>query len=145
MSKKNKVIDTLPVSKEMVDLARDAFNNAYAPYSNHTVGVCIRSESGKLFSGCNVENSALPQGICAEENAVGSLIASGDKQIVEFVLVGPYDNPCFPCGGCRQTLREFAAPNLILHIFGPTKLLASYRFIDLLPFSFGPDNLQKDK
>ena len=77
-------------------------DNAYAPYSRFTVGCCLRAESGKLYDGCNVENAAYPQGQCAEANAVGAMIAAGERAIAAVALVGGDEDLCTPCGGCRQ-------------------------------------------
>ena len=92
--------------------------NAYAPYSNFPVGACLRTDSGAFYAAANVENAAYPQGQCAEASAIGMMIAAGDRRIVEVVVMGgkPGDGMlCTPCGGCRQRLREFCAPDVQVH------------------------------
>lgn len=117
---------------------------AYAPYSRFHVGAAIRTEDGRIFAGCNVENAAYPQGQCAEACAIGTMVANGATRIAEVVVIGGEDGDgmlCSPCGGCRQRLREFAGANTPIHICGPEGLRLTATLEDLLPLSFGPDNL----
>eukprot|EP01034_Spumella_vulgaris_P001194 gene1194-1580_t len=86
---------------------------AHAPYSKFHVGAALRAEDGSIHGGCNVENAAYPQGLCAEAGAIAALVASGHKRILECVVVGPGPEVITPCGGCRQKLREFAAEGLV--------------------------------
>lgn len=128
----------------MIALAREAMARAYAPYSGFAVGVCVRSEGGALFAGANVENAAYPQGQCAEAGAIGAMVAAGERRIVAVVVMGGREGDgvlCTPCGGCRQRLREFAGPDTPIHVCGPEGLRRSFTMADLLPHSFGPDNL----
>ena len=118
--------------------------NAYAPYSQFHVGAAIRAEDGRIFAGCNVENAAYPQGQCAEACAIGTMVAEGATRIAEVVVIGGENGDgllCSPCGGCRQRLREFAAADTPVHICGPEGLRLTTTLEDLLPISFGPDNL----
>ena len=85
---------------------------AYVPYSNFKVGAAIRAASGAVYSGCNVENVAYPQGTCAEAGAIAAMVAGGDTKIAEVVVVADSTDPTPPCGGCRQKLREFAGPDV---------------------------------
>ena len=120
---------------------------AYAPYSRFKVGAAIRGESGRIHAGCNVENAAYPQGACAETGAIAAMMAAGDHRIMEIVVLGWTDaNPdapglTTPCGGCRQRIREFAAESTPVHVFGPEGLRRSFTLGELLPASFGPENL----
>ena len=82
--------------------------NAHAPYSNFKVGCAIRSIEGQVFSGCNVENVAYPEGTCAEAGAIAAMIAAGDTRIAEVAVIADSPMPVPPCGGCRQKLAEFA-------------------------------------
>ncbi|SPF77891.1 cytidine deaminase [Pseudoprimorskyibacter insulae] len=91
------------------DAARAVRENAYAPYSNFKVGAALRTVSGTVFSGCNVENVAYPEGTCAEAGAIAAMAAAGERQITEVYVVADSPNPVPPCGGCRQKLAEFAA------------------------------------
>ena len=128
----------------LIDAAREAMGKAYAPYSRFSVGAAIRGESGRVYAGANVENAAYPQGQCAEASAIGAMIVGGDRRIHEIAVMGgtPGDGLlCTPCGGCRQRLREFAAPETRIHVCGPEGLRRTFTLGELLPHSFGPDNL----
>lgn len=99
----------MSVRDDMIALAKQAMARAYAPYSKFQVGACLRTDTGKLYAGANVENAAYPQGQCAEASAIGAMIAGGDRKIVEIVVMGGGAALCTPCGGCRQRLNEFAS------------------------------------
>lgn len=126
---------------EMITLARRAMSNAHAPYSRFAVGVCLRAESGRLYAGCNVENAAYPQGQCAEASAIGAMVTAGDKRIVEVVVLGSGDALCTPCGGCRQRLAEFAAPDTRVHMGNADGIRKAMTLAELTPLFFGPHNL----
>lgn len=130
---------------DMIRVARQAQERAYAPYSGFAVGACLRAESGHLYAGANVENAAYPQGQCAEASAIGAMIAGGDRRIVEILVLGNGDGLCTPCGGCRQRLNEFAAPETKVHVCGPEGLRRSFTLGELLPQSFGPQQLKGPK
>jgi cytidine deaminase len=121
--------------------AKAAYANAYAPYSKFPVGAAIRTLEGEIFSGCNVENAAYPQGACAEAGAIAEMAKAGRRRIAEILVVGGGTGLCTPCGGCRQRIREFAAPDTPVHVAGPEGVRARFLLSDLLPASFGPDNL----
>ena len=125
----------------MLDLARRALANAHAPYSRFRVGACVRAASGRLYAGCNVENAAYPVGQCAEATAIGAMVAAGDRQIVEAVILTEGTAPCPPCGRCRQQLAEFARPDARIHLCGPTGVRVTATLGELLPLHFGPDTL----
>ncbi len=86
--------------------------NAYAPYSRFKVGAALRSASGAIFVGCNVENVAYPEGTCAEAGAIAAMIAAGETRITEALVIADSPAPVPPCGGCRQKLAEFAAQDV---------------------------------
>ncbi|WP_207460339.1 cytidine deaminase [Azospirillum sp. SYSU D00513] len=128
----------------LIGEARAAMARAYAPYSNFPVGAAILGEGGGIHAGANVENAAYPQGQCAESSAIGAMIMAGERRIREIAVMGgqPGDGLlCTPCGGCRQRLREFAAPGMTIHVCGPEGLRRSFTLEELLPHSFGPGNL----
>ena len=127
--------------KALIDLAIAARERAYAPYSNHPVGAAISTVSGKAFSGCNVENAAYPEGVCAEAGAIAAMVLAGENQIQEVVIAGPGEHLCTPCGGCRQKIREFATNETQIHVVTRSGEVSSFLFADLLPESFGPDCL----
>lgn len=133
-----------PSAPDLFDAAKATRLLAHAPYSGFKVGAAIRSESGRIHAGCNVENAAYPQGQCAEATAIGLMVASGDRRITELVVVGGEAGSgliCTPCGGCRQRIREFAGPDTPIHIYDAGGYRQSFTLGELLPFSFGPDNL----
>jgi cytidine deaminase len=121
--------------------ANAAMERAYAPYSKFQVGAAILAENGQIYSGCNVENAAYPVGTCAEAGAIAAMIRDGTLQIREIVVIGRGDGLCTPCGGCRQRIREFAAPETKVHVCGPEGLRRTFTREELLPASFGPENL----
>ena len=121
--------------------AKAARSVAYAPYSGFKVGAAVLSEDGSVFAGCNVENAAYPQGACAEAGAICAMALSGQRRIRAALVLGEGEALTTPCGGCRQKLREFAAPDATILIAGPQGLRARFTLEALLPASFGPDNL----
>ncbi len=128
--------------KDLVDAAIAARAKAHVPYSKFYVGAAMRDERGRVFSGCNIENAAYPQGWCAEPTAISHLIMAGGKQITEVVVMGNGDTLCTPCGGCRQKIREFANADVRIHCCTEEgKLIRTFTLEELLPFSFGPENL----
>ncbi len=128
--------------EDMIDMAERARKRAYAPYSGFTVGACVRTDTGKLYAGCNVENAAYPEGQCAEATAIGAMVAGGDTRIVEVVVLGGGREFCTPCGGCRQKLGEFAGPDTPVHVCGTDGARTTMTLGELMPFAFGPANLE---
>ncbi|MEJ2021031.1 MAG: cytidine deaminase [Maritimibacter sp.] len=92
----------------LLDAAKRVRENAHAPYSNFKVGAALRTPSGKVYAGCNVENAAYPEGTCAEAGAIAAMVAAGETEIAEIAVVGDAPAPVSPCGGCRQKIAEFA-------------------------------------
>ena len=129
------------MSADLIEAAIAAMDNAHAPYSGFAVGAALRGSSGAIYAGCNVENAAYPEGCCAETSAISALVMGGEKRIVEAAVAGAGDKLVTPCGGCRQRLREFAGDDLPIHICGPEGLRKTVTLGELLPLSFGPDNL----
>lgn len=131
-------MDTL---EELFAAAADARSRAYAPYSRFTVGAAIRSPSGRIYRGANVENAAYPVGVCAEASAISAMIEGGDRVIEAILVIGGGALLVTPCGGCRQRIREFARGDTPVHVAGPEGVRASFTLEAILPHSFGPDNL----
>lgn len=98
------------MSEDLKDAARRVRDNAHAPYSNFKVGAAIRGASGQIYVGCNVENVAYPEGTCAEAGAIAAMVAAGETTLTEAYVIAGSPTPVTPCGGCRQKLAEFAAP-----------------------------------
>ena len=126
---------------ELIAAAAAVRARAYVPYSGYAVGAAIRGASGGIFAGCNVENAAYPQGLCAEANAVGVMVAGGERAIAELALIGSGDLLCTPCGGCRQRLAEFGRPDTPVHLADAAGLRQTTTLGALLPMAFGPINL----
>ncbi|RUO27156.1 cytidine deaminase [Aliidiomarina minuta] len=114
---------------------------SYSPYSGFPVGAAILSENGKVFSACNVENAAYPEGICAEAGAISAMVLAGERRIKDIYVMGNGDALVSPCGGCRQRIREFADEHTQVHICGPEGVRRSLNINELLPLSFGPEHL----
>ena len=114
---------------------------AYAPYSNFPVAAVVRGASGALYFGVNVENAAYPQGWCAEASAIAAMVSSGETELQEVAVMALGDSVCTPCGGCRQKIREFANEQSKILCYGPKGLRATFTLGELLPHSFGPDDL----
>jgi cytidine deaminase len=120
--------------------AREASKNAYAPYSNFHVGAAILTRGGALHAGCNVENASYGLAICAERNAAATMVFAnpGDREIRLVAVFSPDASPCFPCGACRQVLREFGCKEVVVE---DESGLRRYPFEEMLPHSFGPEDL----
>jgi cytidine deaminase len=126
---------------ELLAAARQVHLQAYCPYSHYRVGAAIRTPSGAVIVGCNVENAAYPLGSCAEAGAIAAMVAAGERAIAEIVVVTDGDQPGTPCGGCRQRIREFAGPDVAVHSVAESGEIWSTTVADLLPRSFGPEFL----
>ena len=124
--------------QQLIDAAKKVRPNAHAPYSGYLVGAALIDDTGALHTGCNVENAAFPEGTCAEANAIGSMVAAGGKRIVAIAAVGGSDEieACTPCGGCRQSILEFADENTRIILIGEGKQIDSYSIDELLPAGF---------
>lgn len=126
-------------SDDLIAAARAVRARAYAPYSGFFVGAAVLDETGAIHAGCNVENAAYPEGVCAEAGALSAMVASGGRRVLAVAVVGA--GLCTPCGGCRQKLREFAGPDTPVFIADDTALLRTMTVAELLPESFGPGHL----
>ena len=124
----------------LMEAARAAASRAYAPYSNFHVGAAILTGGGTLHSGSNVENASYGLSICAERNAVAMMATADpeDRQIELVAVFSPNTSPCFPCGACRQVLREFGCKEVVVET---ARGLQRYPFDQILPNSFGPEDL----
>jgi cytidine deaminase len=125
----------------LINLANEARRRAYAPYSNYSVGAALRTKSGKLFTGVNVENAAYPTGMCAERTAVFTAVTAGEREFEVIAVVT--ENGGSPCGGCRQVLAEFGLDTVVLLADGEGKLVLETTVGDLLPGAFTPEKLGK--
>ncbi len=122
----------------LIAAAAAARKNAYAPYSRFAVGAAIRTPSGAVFSGTNVENASYPVGTCAEAGAIAAMVAAGERRITEILILGDGEALVTPCGACRQRIREFAREDAKIHVAGSKGLRASFTLGELLPQAFAP-------
>jgi cytidine deaminase len=133
---------TPPTAREagdLVDRARRTAERAYAPYSRFRVGAVAVTPGGETFQGVNVENAAYGATICAEANAISTAAASGVRELAT-VAVGCLDaDECYPCGNCRQLMREFGVSHVVVQ--GPGGRVRVHDLAELLPHSFGPESL----
>jgi len=125
------------------DDARRVRENAYAPYSRFPVGAAIRTASGAVFTGCNVENVASPQGTCAEAGAIAAMVAAGEQKIAEVFVIADGPSPVTPCGGCRQKLAEFAAPDVPVTMSTLDGRTATMTMAELLPGAFSRAHMNR--
>ena len=124
--------------RELIALASQAREQAYAPYSGYAVGAALLGQSGKVYTGCNVENSSYSLTICAERSAIVKAVSEGEREFRAIAIVTA--NSGMPCGACRQMLAEFGLGIRVL-VATPGKLVSESTVADLLPGAFGPQDL----
>ena len=122
---------------ELLNLAKTASKNSYSPYSKFAVGACVMSDSSKTYQGCNFENSSFGMTICAERNAIGSMIVAGEKKIKAIAIYSPNMKNCTPCGACRQVITEFKSDDGTDVIVEADNGIKVYKIEELLPETFG--------
>ncbi|MCK4653156.1 MAG: cytidine deaminase [Candidatus Cloacimonetes bacterium] len=119
---------------DLIDKAKQASENAYAPYSKFKVGVALLTKSGKVYTGCNVENSSYGLSNCAERTAIFKAVSDGEKKFKEMVVYANTDKLFTPCGACRQVISEFSS-NMKITIVSAKEILET-TIGDLLPHEF---------
>jgi cytidine deaminase len=124
----------------LINLANEARKLAYAPYSNYPVGAALRTKSGRVYTGVNIENAAYPHTMCAERVAVFKAVSEGETEF-EAIAVAT-NNGGSPCGGCRQVLAEFGLGTIVLIADGEGKLQQQMTVSELLPEAFTPKHLK---
>ena len=129
------------VMNELESVARAAAARAYAPYSKFHVGAAVLGASGKIYSGCNVENASYGLAICGERNAIFSAVNAGEKSVQAVVIYTPTPVATAPCGACRQVIREFGPNARVISVCDGDGRIDS-TLDKLLPESFGPENLK---
>ncbi|MCT4655791.1 MAG: cytidine deaminase [Cohaesibacter sp.] len=133
-------IEITEYSLALLKEATKARAKAHAPYSRFAVGVALRTASGKVYSGANIENTSYPEGWCAETSAISHMImgaeSAQDREIAELVVIADLTPPITPCGGCRQRIKEFATPQTRIHAADLAGIQHSYTLAALLPAAF---------
>jgi len=126
---------------KLIEIAAEARQRAYAPYSNYKVGAALVTPSGKLFTGCNVESAAYPTSLCAERVAIFKAVSEGEREFDALAVVT--SNGGTPCGACRQVMAEFGVEAVVLIADANGKLRQEATVAELLPGAFGPGDLGK--
>ncbi len=126
-------------NEKLTALAMQARENAYAPYSNFRVGAALLTESGKTYTGCNIENSSYGETVCAERTAFFKAVSEGEKNFSKIAIVGGKDGEntviSYPCGACRQVMSEFCSEDFKI-ILKDENEIKEYTLREILPFSF---------
>ncbi len=133
------------VIRTLCQKAVDMRSESYAPYSGFLVGSAVLTADGKIFTGCNIENSAFGPSLCAERTAVAKAVSEGYKDFAAIAIAGGKKDGelqyCAPCGVCRQVMREFCKSDFKIYLAKSAGDYKEFTLGDLLPESFGPDNL----
>jgi cytidine deaminase len=124
------------MSHDLFEAAVAAMKNAHAPYSKFPVGAALRTEDGRIFSGCNIEVASYPEGWCAETTALGHYIMGGGGKITEIAVVAERMDRITPCGGCRQRLAEFASADTKLFLCDNAGVVETVTMGQMLPYGF---------
>ena len=120
----------------LMDKAKEAAKKSYSPFSKFAVGASVVTASGKIYSGCNIENSSFGMTICAERCAIFKAVSEGDKEILAVAIYSPNEDDCYPCGACRQVMYEFQGQDEIEIITEDKGKLNIKRLSDFLPYGF---------
>ena len=132
-----------PMTEDLLDAALAVQANAHAPYSGFRVGAAVRTASGRSSPAATSRTPRSRRACCAEAAAIGAMVAAGEREIAEVLTVADGDDLTTCCGGCRQRIREFAAPDTLVHAAGPEGVRRTFTLDELLPASFGPEHLPR--
>lgn len=121
--------------EELIEKAKEASLNAYAPYSNFKVGACVLTDKGNIYQGCNFENASYGLSICAERNAIGTAVANGETKIKAIAIYSPNMYNCTPCGACRQVISEFKTDETVVITVAGNEIITN-TIEELLPGGF---------
>lgn len=126
-------------AKELMKIALEARQNAYAPYSHFAVGAALLAESGKVYTGCNIENASYGLTCCAERNAIFAAVGAGERRFKMLAVAADSPEPVAPCGACRQVIAEFGIPLVVMgNLKEATKTMTPE---ELLPYGFGQESM----
>ena len=124
---------------ELIEIARQYRENAYTPYSHFKVGAAVLAASGKVYGGCNIENSSYGLTNCAERTAIFKAVSEGEREFAALAVIADTDGPCSPCGACRQVIADFRIPRIIVaNLKGDVKTMT---LGELLPFAFSDSDM----
>ena len=122
--------------EKLLEAAQKVKENAYAPYSHFHVGAALITDTGKIYSGCNVENTSYGLTICAERNAIFRMIADGERRVAEILVIGDTEEFLPPCGACRQVMTEFSANDTIVYLCNKHGQWEKTTMAELMPYTF---------
>ena len=128
---------------KLLTAAAHARQQAYAPYSDFSVGAAVLGNNGKIYVGANVENISYPCGTCAEQSAIAAMIADGCREISEILIIAETKDPITPCGACLQRIKEFSGSQTIVHLANLTGIVKSLNFNEFLPLAFNNMEVKK--
>ena len=126
---------------EYIDEANEILEKAYVPYSKFPVAALLIDDQGRKYRGVNVENASYGLGICAERNVIPTAVTEGMKKIKILVVTGGTPEPISPCGACRQVISEFSDEETVIILANREKKYKIWKIKELLPYSFGPEDL----
>ena len=129
------ITESMPV-QALIELALAAKEQAYVPFSHFHVGAALETADGRVYTGCNIENSSFGATNCAERTAIFKAVSDGVREVRQLAIVSDDENYCSPCGICRQVMAEFAAPGFLVHLARPDGEYKSYTMREILPEAF---------
>jgi cytidine deaminase len=130
-------------NQELINQAIEIREQAYVPYSKFKVGAALLTKSGKIYTGCNIENAAYPVSLCAERVAIFKAISEGETEFIELAVVADTERPVPPCGSCRQVMSEFFDSQMNIHLTNLSNNTMTVKMEELLPFSFQKSDMEK--
>lgn len=134
-------------NEELCVLAVKAMENAYVPYSGYKVGAALLTKSGKIYTGCNIENASYSPTVCAERTAIFKAVSEGEREFLKIAVAGGKNGEITgefpPCGVCRQVMAEFCGADFEILVVKGENSFTKYKFSEILPFSFNPKHIKK--
>lgn len=133
-------------NEELCALAIKAMENAYVPYSGYRVGAALLTKSGKVYTGCNIENASYSPTVCAERTAIFKAVSEGEREFLKIAVAGGKNGKITgefpPCGVCRQVMAEFCGEDFKILVVKGENSFTEYTFSDILPISFNPKHVK---
>lgn len=129
--------------EKLTEIAKEARENAYAPYSNFKVGACVLTEDGNIYKGCNIENASFGLTVCAERVAMFNAYSEGERKLKAIAVVADTDGPVSPCGACRQVMMELGGEDMVVILSNMKGDHAIMTVKDLLPGAFTSKDMEK--